>query len=94
MALRAELYLGGLEIANGYQELVDAAEQAQRFKDDIQHRDATGLGPVPYPSELVTALQHGFPESAGVALGLDRLLMVLLKCERIQDTLSFPIDRA
>ncbi|MBA56546.1 MAG: hypothetical protein CMK89_19010 [Pseudomonadales bacterium] len=94
VALRAELYLGGVEIANGYQELVDAAEQATRFKADLHHRQTNGLPTVPYPSELVSALQHGFPESAGVALGLDRLLMVLLNCERIQDILSFPIDRA
>ena len=94
VALRAELYLGGVEIANGYQELVDSAEQAVRFKADIRQRQDTGLSRVPYPSELVSALQHGFPESAGVALGLDRLLMVLLNCERIQDILSFPIDRA
>ncbi|MEE2729841.1 MAG: EF-P lysine aminoacylase EpmA [Pseudomonadota bacterium] len=94
VALRTELYLGGLEIANGYQELVDAAEQSLRFKADIQTRQTLQLAPVPYPSHLVSALQHGFPESAGVALGLDRLLMVLLNCEQIQDILGFPIDRA
>ena len=94
IALRAELYVGGLELANGYQELVDAAEQSARFKSDIHYREQTGLNPVPYPSGLVSALQHGFPESAGVALGLDRLLMVLLGCERIEDVLSFPLDRA
>lgn len=94
VALRAELYLGGLEIANAYQELVDAAEQSARFKADISMRQQSKLAPVPYPAELVSALQHGFPESAGVAMGLDRLLMALLNCGHIQDILSFPIDRA
>ena len=91
IALRAELYIHGLEIANGYQELVDAAEQAERFKQDIAYRQSNGIPAVPNPGELVAALQNGFPECAGVAMGVDRLLMVLLGCDSIQDVLGFPI---
>lgn len=94
IALRAELYIHGLEIANGYQELVDAAEQAQRFKQDIDYRQTHDLATVPRPAELVAALQNGFPECAGFALGVDRLLMVLLGCDNIQDVLGFTINQA
>lgn len=89
VAKRAELYINGLEIANAYQELVDAAEQAERFKQDLQYRRNNGLDELPFPNELVAALQNGFPESAGVALGVDRLLMVLLKESQLCTTVSF-----
>ncbi|MDY6919091.1 MAG: EF-P lysine aminoacylase EpmA [Pseudomonadota bacterium] len=94
VARRAELYIAGLEIANGYQELVDAAEQAARFSADLDYRQRQGLDPVPLPRSLIGALQNGFPEAAGVALGVDRLLMVLLGVERIQDILTFPTAQA
>ncbi|MGB1061103.1 MAG: EF-P lysine aminoacylase EpmA [Ketobacter sp.] len=94
VALRAELYIRGLEIANAYQELVDAAEQAQRFQQDLHYRENHQLACVPNPGQLIAALQNGFPECAGVALGLDRLLMVLLGCDNIEEVLSFTTTRA
>ena len=89
VAERAELYINGMEIANAYQELVDAAEQAQRFKADFKQRAELRLPELPIPQELIGALQNGFPESAGVALGVDRLLINILNESRITDVTSF-----
>lgn len=89
VAERVELYIQGMEIANAYQELVDAAEQAQRFKQDLEYRSHLNLDTPPVAHELVAALQNGFPECAGVALGIDRLLMVLLQESQIDLVQSF-----
>jgi lysyl-tRNA synthetase class 2 len=94
IAQRAELYIAGKEIANAYQELVDAAEQAERIKADQRYRQDNGLATIPVPQSLISALQNGFPESAGVALGVDRLLMVLLNTDQIRDVISFPFEQA
>jgi len=94
VALRTELYIGGLEIANGYQELTQAREQAARFRQDQRIRQQQGLPAVPMPEQLVAALQAGLPDCAGVALGVDRLLMVLLQCASVDDVISFPLQRA
>lgn len=94
VAKRAELYLQGMEIANAYQELVDAAEQEQRFKQDQQSRQQQGLPDLPKPHNLISALQNGFPECAGVALGMDRLLMLMLNQQNLSDILSFPVGKA
>lgn len=90
VALRAELYIGGMEIANGYQELVDAAEQRVRFQADLVYRSEHGLPSLPLPELLLEALEHGLPASAGVALGVDRLLMVLMGASAIRDVMGFP----
>lgn len=89
VAQRAELYLGGMEIANGYQELVDAAEQRARFDADLAYRQQHGLEALPVPDALLQALEAGLPASAGVALGVDRLLMALQKVERLEASLGF-----
>lgn len=89
VAERAELYLGGMEIANGYQELVDATEQRARFDADLAYRQQHGLEALPVPDALLQALEAGLPESAGVALGVDRLLMALQKVERLAASLGF-----
>lgn len=94
VAERFELYLGALELANGYHELVDAAEQRARFVRDGQVRAARGLPAVPLDQALVAALEHGLPTCAGVALGVDRLLMALLDTDRIADVLAFDFARA
>ncbi|MFN3702003.1 EF-P lysine aminoacylase EpmA [Thermomonas sp.] len=94
VAERFELYLGALELANGYHELVDAAEQRARFVRDGQVRAARGLPAVPLDEALVAALEHGLPACAGVALGVDRLLMALLDTDRIADVLAFDFARA
>jgi len=94
VALRAELYIAGMEIANGYQELVDAAEQRARFEADLAYRSQHQLPALPLPQGLLGALEHGLPASAGVALGVDRLLMALAKAASIEMVVSFPQGRA
>ena len=94
VAERFELYINGMELANGFHELSDAEEQAQRFKEQQkQRRDFKQQG-IPADYHLIEALKHGFPECAGVAIGLDRLLMVLTGAEHINEVLTFPFDRA
>ena len=94
VAERFELYLGPLELANGYHELQDAAEQGARFQGDGQRRRARGDVVPPADAHLLDALAHGLPACAGVALGVDRLLMALLDTSRIADVLAFDFARA
>ena len=76
LAERFELYVDGIELANGFTELADAAEQRRRFEADNRRREELGLPTVPLDKGLLAALQHGLPDCAGVALGFDRLLML------------------
>lgn len=94
VAERFELYLDGVELANGFQELTDPQEQARRFESDNRRRVQRGQPPVPPDEHLIGALAHGLPSCAGVALGLDRLLMQALGARSIDEVLAFPIDRA
>ncbi len=94
LALRFELYVEGIELANGFHELADAAEQRARFAADNRERNRLGLPPSPVDERLLTALEHGLPNCCGVALGLDRTLMVALGVDRIDDVCSFPVERA
>ncbi|EKL3980381.1 elongation factor P--(R)-beta-lysine ligase [Morganella morganii] len=94
VAERFEVYYKGIELANGFRELTDAAEQRQRFERDNRKRAAMGLPEQPIDENLLAALEHGFPECAGVALGIDRLIMLALGAERISDVIAFPVDRA
>ncbi len=89
VAKRAELYLDGIELANGYVELTDAREQSRRFDEDAARRQRLGRPEVPRDQLLIDALESGLPTSYGVALGLDRLLMVVSGAERLSDCLSF-----
>lgn len=75
-AERFELYVGGLELANGYQELVDANEQRRRFEADNHKREALGKELLEPDTALIAALERGLPDCAGVAVGMDRLLML------------------
>ena len=93
VAARFELYIDGLELANAYDELADAAEQARRFEADNAERQSRGLPVVPVDNNLLAALAQ-FPECAGIALGLDRLLMVLLDTRRIDKVIGFVAARA
>jgi lysyl-tRNA synthetase class 2 len=94
VAERFEVYLGQVELANGYQELTDAAEQGRRFERELRLRAARGEETAPVDRHLLAALDHGLPPCAGVALGVDRLLMGLLKLERISAVLAFSDSRA
>lgn len=94
VAERFEVYYKGVELANGFRELTDAAEQRQRFERDNRKRASMGLPEQPIDENLLAALEHGFPECAGVALGIDRLIMLALGAERISDVITFPVDRA
>lgn len=93
LAERFEVYLKGMELANGYRELRDAVEQRQRFEADLIQRKEGGLPEVPMDKFLLAALEQGLPECAGVALGVDRLLMLLLNSARIEEVLAFPLMR-
>ena len=93
-AARFELYLDGLELANGFDELTDAAEQRARFEAERAARAAAGRAAAPLDDRFLAALEHGLPASAGVALGLDRLLMCHLGAEHIDAVLAFPSERA
>jgi elongation factor P--(R)-beta-lysine ligase len=94
VAERFELFWGGLELANGFHELTDASEQERRFESDLEKRGVRGLPPVPVDTRLLAALEAGLPDCAGVALGVDRLLMCLTGALRIDEVLAFGWDRA
>ena len=94
VAERFELYLNGIELANGFHELGDAREQRQRFEHDLAARTRLGL-PLPPPDErLLAALHAGLPDCAGVALGIDRLVMLATGASSIAEVIAFPLDRA
>ena len=84
-AHRFELYVEGVELANGYHELSDAGEQRRRFERANREREAMGRAPLPLDEPLLAALEAGLPPCAGVALGFDRLVMLVTGQERIQD---------
>jgi lysyl-tRNA synthetase class 2 len=90
---RFELYVDGVELANGYCELTDAAEQRRRFERDNAVRRERGLSERAVDEYLLAALEHGLPECSGVALGIDRLLMLATGASRIQDVLAFDWQR-
>ena len=92
-AARFELFLQGIELANGFHELADMEEQAARFEADNCRRRSLGRPPVRIDRRLLGALQHGLPDCAGVAVGLDRLLMARLGAEDIDGVLSFSLQR-
>ncbi len=94
VALRFELLVDGLEIANGYDELRDAAEMAARMSRDRALREAAGKAVPASDQRLLAAMQAGLPPCVGVALGFDRLLMLALGASRISEVLPFAQDRA
>ncbi len=94
LAARFELYLNGVELANGFHELTDADEQRARFERQLHTRAAAGMPAVPMDARLLTALAHGLPDCAGVALGIDRLLMLAAGARSLAEVIAFPVDRA
>jgi lysyl-tRNA synthetase class 2 len=94
VAERFEVYLGQAELANGYQELTDAREQLRRFERERELRRKRGEHVPPPDTNLIEALRHGLADCSGVALGVDRLLMAILKLDHIDAALAFSFDRA
>jgi lysyl-tRNA synthetase class 2 len=94
VAERFELYVGTQELANGYHELTDAAEQRARFVRDNARRRERGLPELPLDENFLAALESGFPDCAGVALGIERLLMAMMATDDIRDVLAFDFSRA
>lgn len=93
-AERYELFVDGVELANGYHELLDAGELEDRNQRSLAERAADGKPPLPSHSRLVQAMRAGLPPSSGCALGLDRLMMVALGAGSIDQVLPFPIETA
>ena len=91
---RFELFLKGYEIASGYHEVQDTAEIRRRFQENRDRRTARGQSWLPVNSRLLSIMELGFPQCSGTALGVDRLLMVMLDAEMIDDVLAFPIETA
>jgi lysyl-tRNA synthetase class 2 len=94
VASRFEVYLNGIELANGFHELTDVHEQRMRFDHENRVREHHGLPAMPVDECLQAALAAGLPDCAGVALGVDRLLMIAAGAERLADVLSFDFESA
>jgi len=94
LAERFEVYVQGVELANGFHELSDPVEQRQRFMEDLAKRRALGKPVYPLDERFLAALRAGLPDCAGVAVGLDRLLMLLAKANHIREVLAFPVSLA
>ncbi len=94
VAERFELFWQGMELANGYHELTDPAEQRRRFEVENRRREAAGRPPMPLDEHLLAALAHGLPACAGVALGLDRLVMIAAGVDDVREVLAFEWARA
>jgi lysyl-tRNA synthetase class 2 len=88
VAERFELYIGGLELANGFSELTDAREQRQRFEEALELRAAKNWASYPLPKKFLATLEH-LPPCAGIALGIDRLAMILANADKIDDVVAF-----
>ncbi|MBS24850.1 MAG: elongation factor P lysine(34) lysyltransferase [Gammaproteobacteria bacterium] len=93
VAKRFEVYCQGMELANGYYELIDVDEQRQRFEADNNARQAHGLEVYPIDEKFLASLESGMPSCSGVALGIDRLFMAIHNIENIDKVISFSLDR-
>lgn len=91
LAERFELYACGVELANAFSELTDAAEQARRFAADMALKKQLYGYDYPVDADFIAALEHGLPDCAGIALGIDRLVMLLTGAERIEEVLWLPV---
>lgn len=92
VAERFEVYVGPVELANGFHELLDASEQRRRFERDLEERRARGLGVPPIDERLLAALEHGLPHCSGVALGFDRLVMLAAGASSLMEVAAFGAD--
>jgi len=94
IAERFELFINGMEIANGFHELTDAEEQLARFEQDLALRKKENRPDTPIDHLFLDALKHGLRDCAGVAVGIDRLLMAMTGTKDIREVLGFPIEKA
>ena len=94
IAERFEVYWQGMELANGFHELLDPFEQRRRLNVDNAWRSEQSMTQMPLDERFLAALEHGLPACAGVALGIDRLVMAALRLDTLAEAIAFPIDRA
>ena len=93
VAERFECYFRGIELVNGFNELTDADKQLERFQIDNLQRNKLSLQVKPIEKNFIAALSQGLPQCSGVALGVDRLIMLALKAKHIEEVVSFPVAR-
>ncbi len=90
IAARFELFIAGMEISNGFNELNDPFDQAERFKEQVKAHEAGDAEAMHYDADYITALEYGLPPTVGCGIGVDRLVMLLTNTTSIKEVILFP----